>query len=259
VPAGTKLTVVSGNQTYSTNGQVISGLDIHGYVKITGKNVTLKDSIVRGPNSVSGCTDIGVITVTGGGSATIEDTEVDPTDPTACVDGTWSTNATWLRMNIHGSVDGMKAYDNTVLEDSYVHDLKQFASDPNQGGGATHNDAVQTFDANTNVSLIGNFFDVGKSDNSDFQLSQDFGQPAQNITVEGNWMYGGLCSLNMSSEGGPAITAANDILVENNRFGENTTTFDCPILISEDFVIKVLSGNVYDQNGEPIPPVQQHN
>src|SRR4051812_38928010 len=49
VPAGTTLTVATGNKTYSTAGQVISGLDIHGKVIINANNVTLKNSIVRGP------------------------------------------------------------------------------------------------------------------------------------------------------------------------------------------------------------------
>jgi hypothetical protein len=40
--------VVTGDQTLGTAGQVVSGLDIHGFVRITAKNMTLKDSIVRG-------------------------------------------------------------------------------------------------------------------------------------------------------------------------------------------------------------------
>jgi hypothetical protein len=34
VPAGTKLTVVNGDRVYTTNNQVISGVDIHGFVRI---------------------------------------------------------------------------------------------------------------------------------------------------------------------------------------------------------------------------------
>jgi hypothetical protein len=258
VPAGTALRQVNGNQTYSTNGEVISGLDIHGLVTITGSNITLKDSIVRGPDSASGCTDEGVINIKGSG--TVEDTEVDPTAATACMDGVWATSVTLLRVNIHGSVDGVKAGNNTTIEDSYIHDLHSFASDPNQGGGASHNDAVQTFDQDKNVSLIHNFFDVSADDNSDYQLTEDGGLPASNIHIEDNWLYGGGCSLNLSSKGGAAITSGSGIYVLNNRFGLGSTAYaGCPILLSESFTLTQLSGNVWDQNGEAIPKPQQHN
>jgi len=46
VPAGTPLTVVTGDQTYSTAGQVVTGLDIHGFVKVTARNVTIRDSVI---------------------------------------------------------------------------------------------------------------------------------------------------------------------------------------------------------------------
>ena len=78
------------------------------------------------------------------------------------MDGMWASNATLLRMNIHGSVDGVKADNNTTVQDSYIHDLHVFSSDPNQGGGATHNDAVQTFGPAANVSLLHNFFNAGR-------------------------------------------------------------------------------------------------
>ena len=70
--------VVSGDQTYSTAGQVISGLDIHGFVRITAKNVTLKNSIIRGGSPKC---NAAVVEVTSSGSATIEDSEVSPTNP----------------------------------------------------------------------------------------------------------------------------------------------------------------------------------
>jgi len=54
VPSGTALTVVTGDKTFSTDNQVISGQDFHGYVQITGKNVTIKNSIFRG--GVKSCT-----------------------------------------------------------------------------------------------------------------------------------------------------------------------------------------------------------
>ncbi len=150
VPAGVPLRVVTGDQVFNTAGQVISGLDIHGYVRIRAKNVTLRNSIVRG--GAVKC-NAAVIFVESTGSARIEDTDIVPTNPNACLDGVWAANSRLLRMDIRNVVDGVKAFDNMVVQDSYIHDLSWFASDPNQGGGSTHNDAVQTYEGNHNVLL----------------------------------------------------------------------------------------------------------
>src|SRR5262249_10954627 len=48
VLAGTALTIVNGNQTFSTSGQVIEGKDFRGYVKVTGSNITFRNCIFHG-------------------------------------------------------------------------------------------------------------------------------------------------------------------------------------------------------------------
>src|SRR5207244_3970016 len=40
VPSGTALTVVDGDQTFSTNGAVVADMDFHGFVKVTGSGIT---------------------------------------------------------------------------------------------------------------------------------------------------------------------------------------------------------------------------
>jgi hypothetical protein len=145
------------------------------------------------------------------------------------------------------------------VQDSYIHDLTEFASDPNQGGGETHNDAVQTFGAGSNIVLTHNTMVVSKDDNSDYQLTQDEGVPATKISIVNNWLYGGGCSLNLSSKGGGAVTAASGIVVQNNRFGQGSTAFDnCPILLSDSFAMAAFSGNVWDASGAPVTTYQQH-
>lgn len=252
MPAGTALTVISGNQTYGTPGQVISGQDIHGFVKITAKNVTIKDSIIRGgPNPPC---NSAVVSIADTASATLEDTEIYPSSPSPCLDGVWATNATLLRVNIHGSVDGIKADDNVTVQDSYIHDLSWFASDPNQGGGNTHNDDVQTFGGNVNITLNHNTMSPGNG-NSAYQVTQDEGQVATNLRVENNWLDGGGCTLNFSHKGGP--TPMTGIYVTGNRFGRDSR-YNCPILLSTKTVLSANSGNVWDDTGTPIPPPQVH-
>jgi hypothetical protein len=252
VPPGVSLKVVNGNQTYSKDNQVISGLDIHGYVHITGDNVTLKNSIVRGGGKRCNAS---VIEISNGGSATVVDTEINPTNPNACLDGIWAEDAKLQRLNIHGVVDGLKANDNVTLTDSYIHDLSRFDDDPNQGGGPTHNDSVQTFLGNKHITLRHNNLLATSKDNAAFQVSQDGGGRATDLHVEDNWLDGGGCTLNFAHQGGP--TPMTGIYVVNNRFGRNTA-FDCPILVSTQTKLSQNSGNVFADNGKAIPAPQRH-
>jgi hypothetical protein len=252
VPAGTRLTVVNGDQTYRTDNQVISGLDIHGYVRITARNVTLKNSIVRG--GAPRC-NAAVIQIVDGASATIVDTEIDAANPNPCLDGIFATSATLTRLKVHNVVDGVKAYDNVVLQDSYVYGLSWFASDPNQGGGATHNDCVQTYEGNHSIVLRRNTLDAGPKGNAAYQVTQDFGGVSEDLHIEGNWLDGGGCTLNFAHKGGP--TPMTKIYVVNNRFGRGST-FNCPILVSTQTQLSQNTGNVWDDTGAPIPPPQRH-
>ena len=180
--------------------------------------------------------------------------EVAPGVSTACLDGMWITSTTLRAVNIHGAVDGIKAYDDVSVLDSYIHDLARFASDPNQGGGATHNDAVQTYEANQHIFLLRNTFAVTADDNATYQLTQDGGQLASDIHIERNWLDGGGCTLNFAHK---VLAHLTGVHVIGNRFGRNSF-YDCPILISTQTVLSENSGNVWDDTGLPIPPPQQH-
>ena len=115
VVGGASLTVVNGDQVYATANQVISGLDIRGFVQIRARNVTIRNSIIRGRAEPRCNSAVVWIRADSGASATIEDTEIAPAYPSPCLDGVWATNATLVRMNIHGAVDGVKAYDNVTV------------------------------------------------------------------------------------------------------------------------------------------------
>ena len=195
--------------------------------------------------------------IAAGASATVTDSEIAPTNANACLDGVWATNATLTRMNIHGAVDGVKAYDNVTIVDSYIHDLAYFASDPNQNGGPTHNDAVQTYEGNQHIVLRHNTFDLSTSPhaNAAYQLTQDGGKVATDIHIDSNWLDGGGCTLNFAHKGGP--TPMTGIYVTNNRFGRHSF-YNCPILISTGTVLSQNAANVWDDTGAPIPKPQQH-
>ena len=254
VPAGTRLRVLQGDQEFSVDNQVISGIDAHGIVRITGRNITIKNSIFRGGGPP--CSrNAAVLETEDGFGATIMDSEINPTNPHACLDGIWAENATLLRLNIHGAVDGVKAFDNVVLQDSWIHDLGWFASDPNQGGGATHNDCVQTYEGSKNILIRHNTMDAGPKGNATYQVTQDFGKVATNLRIENNFLDGGACILNFAHKGGP--TPMTGIYVVNNRFGRHSF-YQCPILVSTQTQLSQNSGNVWDDTGKPIPPPERH-
>jgi hypothetical protein len=256
VPPGVSLRVVNGDQVYATDNQVISGLDIRGYVRIRARNVIIKNSIVRG--GAPRC-NAAVIYIEAGASATVQDSEIAPSRPNACLDGVWATNATLQRLDIHGTVDGVKAFDNVVLQDSYIHHLSWFASDPNQGGTPTHNDTVQSYQGNRNITIRRNNLNpstnAGTKGNAAYQVTQDGGRAATNLRIEANWLDGGGCTLNFSHKGGP--TPMTGIYVLDNRFGRGSQ-FNCPILISTKTVLSQNAGNVWNDTGTAIPAPHQH-
>jgi hypothetical protein len=246
VVAGTHLTVVNGDQTYSQSGQTITGRDFHGYVTVTGSNITFKNCIFRGgtPHGNGALLD-----TERGGATVVEDSEFVPLHPAATIDGIWTRNTKIYRVNIHGSVDGMKAGSNTLVQDSYIHDTSWFASDPNQGGGATHNDGVQSFADSSNITLRHNNIDMStaKDPNAAWQ------DASPSSTVDDNWLDGGGCTLNFADQG----TRLTNMVVTGNRFGRHSA-YQCPILLSLSVSLATNSGNVWADTGTPIPPPQQH-
>ncbi|HKU18831.1 MAG TPA: hypothetical protein VJP80_06185 [Candidatus Saccharimonadales bacterium] len=255
--AKSSLTVVTGDQTYgpSANGQTITGKDFHGFVKVTGANITFTNCLFEGraTSSNNGLID----TEDSTGTITIKDSEFVPSNPSATIDGLWTRNANVWRVNVHGTTDGMKADSNTLVQDSYIHDMRWEPVDPNQGGTETHNDAIQTFYGESNITLRHNNLDTsGTVDNTGAMASNSAIQSSgANYHIDGNWLDGGACTVNIADHG-PVLT---DIWITNNRWGRHQYYTGCDILISLNTVLNQNTGNVWDDTGAPIPPPQQHN
>jgi hypothetical protein len=163
----------------------------------------------------------------------------------------WTRRTHVLRVNVHGSVDGIKAHSDTLIEDSYIHDLAWFASDPDQGGGPTHNDGVQSFADEARITLRHNTIDLSttKKPNAAWQTS------AHDSHAVGNLLDGGACTLNFDHTAiGRPLTG---IRIINNRFGPSSF-YDCPILLSTRSEVERNSGNVWHDSGDPIPPPEVH-
>ncbi|GII30587.1 hypothetical protein [Planotetraspora mira] len=248
VPSGTRLTVVTGDQVFSAGGQTIVGKDFHGFVKVRGKNITFRNCIFRGRATSD---NAGLLDTESGINTVVEDSEFVPSHPSATIDGIWAKETRISRVNVHGSVDGIKADSDTLVEDSYIHDMRWFAHDPNQGGGPTHNDGVQSFGGEARVTLRHNRIDMSglKEANAAWQSS------ARDSLAEGNLFDGGGCTLNFSHQ--VLNGSLTGIRLVGNRFGRNSF-FDCPILLSTKSFLAENRGNVWNDTGGPIPAPQRH-
>lgn len=246
VPAGVRLTEMDGDMTIDEDGTVVDAIDLHGVLTIAASDVHVTRSIIRG-RELSG--NGAALRIESGSGIVIEDVQILPSAPTVYMDGVWASGATLRRMDIQGGVDGVKAGSGTTIEYSYIHDLVSFDSDPNQGGGATHNDCIQILDGDV-LRVTGNQLVAGTDQNAAIQVTQDFG-PVTDLVIANNWADGGGCTFNFSHNGGDSLA----VTTQDNRFGRNSY-YDCPILKSTQTTL-TSSGDVYDDTGDPVP-VQTH-
>ena len=249
VPAGTKLTVHSGDLTVTTAGQVIDSLDIKGVLTIRASNVVVRRSLIEGRNGSDS------VIIKSGSGILLQDDEVTVVSPSPASDDMSVQGATLDRLNIHGGVDGMKLGANSTVEASWIHGLSSFSSDPAQGGGPTHNDTIQIM-SGTNIHVTGNNLQATEDDNSAIQVTQDTGTVSA-LTISHNWADGGACTFNFSGHGPDGqLFQMSGISVIDNRFGRDSQ-YGCPMLVDLQTTI-TQSGNVYDDNGELIE-IQRHN
>jgi hypothetical protein len=212
VPAGTKLTVHNGNLVITQPGTVIDGLDIRGFVSVKAKDVTIKNSIVRGAPTTK---YQGLVTSESTGSLTIVDSELFNETPNWYVDGLRGQNITAKRLNIHDVIDTMHIYGNNVtLESSWLHDTLHYADDPSHSDG-THDDNIQIVKGD-NLKFVGNR--VEGAYNAAMMFTQGSGI-VSNVTVDKNFFGGGACTINIAESGKGAI---NGLSFTNNTFATDS-------------------------------------
>ena len=244
VPAGTVLRRYDGNLTITTPGAVYDSLDIHGFVVVKAPNVKITRSIVRGG---VGTYSRGLITNTTSTATglVVEDSDIFPAYPSVWLDGVKGANFTLRRVDVRGTVDNVKVHGpNVVIEDSYLHDSKYYASDPHQGGGETHNDGVQVLGGH-NLRIRNNT--ITGAHNAALQVTQDF-SATTDLQFTGNYVDGGGCTVNMAHK---KLTYMNGITVSGNRFGRNTRYYDCAIIATRGTTY-TATNNVWDATGTAV-------
>lgn len=250
VPAGTNLSVINGDVVVTTPGTVIDAKDIKGALIIKASNVTVTRSLIEGRAGSDS------VVISAGSGILLQDDEVTVAHPAVNIDSMSVHGATLNRLNIHGGVDGMKLSSNSVVENSWIHGLTYFSSDPAQGGKPTHNDTIQIM-SGSNIKITGNYLQATSANNAAIQVTQDKGSTS-GLYIAGNWADGGGCTFNFSGHGpGGVKLTMGGITVNSNRFGHATKFAGCAILTDLQTTIS-QTGNVFDDTGLPIVLVR-HN
>lgn len=226
VPAGTVLKA-SGSIKVETAGAVIEDLDIQGEIAVLADNVTIRRVRIRSgdyyPIRYFDNDNTGLV---------VEDSEIEGTsdDVTAALS---FANYTARRLDVHGGADGFKADSNVLIEDCWIHDLRN--------GKDQHNDGVQST-GGKGVTLRHNA--ISGASNACVQTG-DEGAATEDLTVECNWLSGGGYALNIRGTG---ATRPKNTKILRNRFGRDSAygpwTLDDPS--------PTVTGNVYDDDGSPI-------
>lgn len=147
------------------------------------------------------------------------------------------SNFTLSKVNIHGTVDGVKAGWDVIIKDSYIHDLTVT--------GTSHNDAIQSLGTN-NLQILRNNLVVNAGANSSITLSTGSATDGmKNVLIDGNLVGGGGYSVYAGYQAGADILSrVSNIKVTNNKWSTSIypnggnygpmTSADPPVILSNN-------------------------
>ncbi|MFS0884163.1 hypothetical protein [Aeromicrobium sp. 179-A 4D2 NHS] len=241
VPAGVTLRKIYGDQTITKNGTVLDGVEIFGRVSIKAANVTIKNSRIRGQKPAGN----GIVSAKGSNTL-IKDVEIfsDLRNPDS--NGIMGYGFTLNRVQIRDVVDSVHVTgDNVRIKDSWLHSNTHYEQDPNWGGKPSHDDNIQIVKGN-NIVIEGTHLEDSHS--AAVMMVQDQG-PISNVTLRGNTIGGGACSVNMAVKGyGPL----KNILVTTNTFKRNQTKHLGCAVIAPAASVPTLVSNVWYHDGSSV-------
>lgn len=239
----------AGNLVIDQAATVIDGLDIHGYVTIKAPFVTIRRCIIRGGTpTTSGSNGLLNVVHTGAGGYLVEDVTLKPEHPNVRGDGIKVNQAgKFRRIDLSGTVDGIVMYgDGITVEDSYLHDFVQYATDPAQHNGPSHNDAIAV-QAGRGITIRGNT--IRGANNSAVIITQDAGTVGD-LQLDDNDIDGGAASINIVTNGAPL----SNIKMRRNRFGRGQRIPGAAIMRNPKHCQPDTTGSVWADTGEPIIP-----
>jgi hypothetical protein len=211
VPDGTDLEP-SGDLRITADGAVVDGLDIEGCVVVDASDVTIRNSRIRcaDPDSANA-----VQITEGSRDFVMEDSEIDGLGK-ADIGVGWN-NYTLRRVDIHSTADGVRLGSNTVVEDSWIHDLVR--------QGTLHGDAIQSTSGG-NILVRGNTLDAFNAadddlNNSAIMLGTETGQQLlADARFEGNYLNGGNYTVNIRGDANlQDVVFADNVYGPDHRYG----------------------------------------
>jgi hypothetical protein len=246
VPAGTALKVYNGDLTVTKDGTIVEALDIRGSVYVHANNVTIKKSLIRGGPASKNQQAI-IASWWGNTNIKVEDSTLRADHPSYWQDGLSGGNITATRLNISNVVDSVKVIGgNVTVANSWLHNNVHYSPDPNQSDNMTHDDGIQVT-GGKNIVITGNSIDGAH--NAALMVGQ--GKTVANVTVSGNYLGGGGCTINVTQSG--VGTPIQGMVIKNNQFGTGRYGTSCPMRLPSASPIS-LSANVWATTGAATQP-----
>ena len=241
-----------GDVEVSGNGAVFEGYIVHGYIDVTGSNVTIKgNEIINSGNDIDG----DGINLSGNPSnVTIENNTIYSPNGSHGAGGIFagikdingeSRGTQVLGNNIADASTGVQIYMG-LIENNYIHDVAPAAPDSHLNGTTSNGSTVPlTIQHNTVFNPNGQTDAVS--------LFEDFG-PEANVVINNNLLAGGgYVVYGGQNDGGPQ---AYNIRITNNRFSTiyypQSGYYGYIAAFDPHAPGNVWSGNVWDSNNKPL-------
>ena len=166
---GVTLRVV-GDMTVTTPGAVISGLEIHGTLRIEADNVTVRDCKIINEGGYHG-----ILIPDGNTGAVVEYCDI--IGPINGISGT----GLFRSNDISGVDNGINVYGPSLIEDNYIHDMS--------GGPDAHYDGIE-INGGGGTTIRHNTIINDHSQTSAVMINNDFGA-VPGIIIDSNYLAGG--------------------------------------------------------------------
>jgi hypothetical protein len=189
------------------DGTVVENLHVTGGIVVTANDVTIRNVLVDANERY------GILVDPETSGTVIEDVRiVGGLAEGACNIGIVYGHFAARRVDISGCSDGIRAGSNTVLEDSWIHDMRDLPDD--------HSDGVQAI-GGTNIVLRGNNIEMDRGMTSAMILHGHLGGDLRDVVVEGNLLAGGGYSLNIKER----TAAVENVIVRDNVWVRDSYNF----------------------------------
>ena len=209
VPDGVTLTPYTGPTRITRAGTVIDGaLVTQPLVVVAGADdVTIRNSVVRAQAAFL------VLNNEGAKNLQVVDTELDGQGHPQNNAGVAGDHFTLTRVDIHGTVDGVKLGSDVTIQDSWIHDLTVTEG--------SHNDGVQSLGSD-NAVIRRNTVVVPAGSTSAIILSTGSASSMRDVVIDSNLLGGGSFTVYGGYEAGvDDASKVSGIVISNNRI---TTT-----------------------------------